>query len=94
MHALEATGGVRKVGRLDPPHDLSGIEDDALVGSEHEIPIHLVGFAALGGASAAEKATMLSEGISEAMNCTAFGLIVAIPLMVNNSMMDDSSLWG
>lgn len=39
-------------------------------------------FAALGGASAAEKATMLSEGISEAMNCTAFGLIVAIPSLV------------
>jgi biopolymer transport protein ExbB/TolQ len=39
-------------------------------------------FAALGGASAAEKATMLSEGISEAMNCTAFGLIVAIPSLI------------
>jgi len=39
-------------------------------------------FGALGGASAAEKAQMLSEGISEAMNCTAFGLIVAIPSLV------------
>lgn len=39
-------------------------------------------FGALGGASAAEKATMLSEGISEAMNCTAFGLIVAIPSLI------------
>lgn len=39
-------------------------------------------FGALGGASAAEKATMLSEGISEAMNCTAFGLIVAIPTLI------------
>jgi len=27
--------------------------------------------------------------------CNAIcGLLVAIPLMVNNSMMDDSSLWG
>jgi len=39
-------------------------------------------FGALGGASAAEKATMLSEGISEAMNCTAFGLLTAIPSLI------------
>jgi len=39
-------------------------------------------FAALGGASAAEKAKMLADGISEAMNCTAFGLIVAIPTLI------------
>jgi len=44
-------------------------------------------FAALGGASAAEKATMLSEGISEAMNCTAFGLIVAIPSLIVFGML-------
>ena len=35
-------------------------------------------FAAVASASAAEKATELARGISEAMNCTAFGLIVAI----------------
>jgi biopolymer transport protein ExbB len=39
-------------------------------------------FGALGGASAAEKATMLSEGIAEAMNCTAFGLLTAIPSLI------------
>jgi biopolymer transport protein ExbB len=33
-------------------------------------------------AAAAEKANLLSASISEAMNCTAFGLIVAIPLLV------------
>ncbi len=39
-------------------------------------------FAAVATASPADRATMLSKGISEAMNCTAFGLVVAIPALV------------
>ena len=39
-------------------------------------------FAAVSSADAATKATLLSKGISEAMNCTAFGLIVAIPSLL------------
>ena len=39
-------------------------------------------FAAVASANPADRATMLSQGISEAMNCTAFGLIVAIPALV------------
>jgi biopolymer transport protein ExbB len=39
-------------------------------------------FAALGSADPAEKADLLSAGISEAMNCTAFGLMVAIPSLL------------
>jgi len=39
-------------------------------------------FAAVASANPADRATMLSSGISEAMNCTAFGLIVAIPALV------------
>ena len=39
-------------------------------------------FQAVANAAAAEKANLLSASISEAMNCTAFGLIVAIPLLV------------
>ena len=35
-------------------------------------------FRAVSQAGAAEKAQMLSDGISEALHCTAFGLIVAI----------------
>ena len=35
-------------------------------------------FAAVAGVDPSAKATMLAKGISEAMNCTAFGLIVAI----------------
>ena len=35
-------------------------------------------FSGVGEADAATKATLLSKGISEALNCTAFGLLVAI----------------
>lgn len=41
----------------------------------------ITSFAAAGAVDPAEKATKLAEGISEAMNCTAFGLIVAIPTL-------------
>ena len=39
-------------------------------------------FGAVSSANPADRATLLSRGISEAMNCTAFGLIVAIPALV------------
>jgi len=39
-------------------------------------------FAAVAAANPMDRATLLSKGISEAMNCTAFGLIVAIPALV------------
>ena len=37
---------------------------------------------AVANADASEKATKLAEGISEAMNCTAFGLITAVPALL------------
>jgi biopolymer transport protein ExbB len=39
-------------------------------------------FGSLAGVSAAEKTTILSAGISEAMHCTAFGLFVAITSVI------------
>ena len=39
-------------------------------------------FASVANAKAAEKSTELAKGISEAMNCTAFGLVVAIPALL------------
>jgi biopolymer transport protein ExbB/TolQ len=39
-------------------------------------------FAAVAQANPMEKAALVSAGISEAMNCTAYGLIVAIPALV------------
>jgi biopolymer transport protein ExbB/TolQ len=60
--------------------------------------VGLIGaFAAVANANPADKATMLSSSISEAMNCTAFGLGVAIVALVcwsilqgrTQSMVDD-----
>jgi len=42
----------------------------------------IMAFAAVATASPAEKAALLAASISEAMNCTAFGLISAIPLLL------------
>lgn len=39
-------------------------------------------FAAVAHVDPAQKATILAGGISEAMNCTAFGLITAIPALL------------
>ena len=38
-------------------------------------------FAAVATVNPAEKANLLSASISEAMNCTAFGLVTAVPLL-------------
>lgn len=39
-------------------------------------------FGSIAAADPAEKANMLSKGISEALNCTAAGLVVAIPALI------------
>jgi biopolymer transport protein ExbB/TolQ len=44
-------------------------------------------FSAVAGASPAEKANLLSGSISVAMNTTAFGLMVAIPLLLAHAFM-------
>ena len=44
-------------------------------------------FAAVSNANPMEKATLLSSGISEAMNTTAYGLIVAIPTLLVYSIL-------
>ncbi len=44
-------------------------------------------FAAVAQVSAGDKSTMLTIGISEAMNCTAYGLVTAIPPLVVYSFL-------
>lgn len=46
-------------------------------------------FSSLAATEAAKKAAMLAAGISQAMNTTAFGLIVAIPCMVAFSVLSN-----
>lgn len=53
-----------------------------LVGLLGTITGMIKSFAAVSFASPAEKAALLSAGISEAMNATAYGLITAIPALV------------
>ena len=48
-------------------------------------------FAAVASANPADRATMLSKGISEAMNCTAFGLVVAIPALVLYAVLQNKT---
>ncbi|HJL23692.1 MAG TPA: MotA/TolQ/ExbB proton channel family protein [Polyangiaceae bacterium LLY-WYZ-15_(1-7)] len=45
-------------------------------------------FATVAGATGAEKATMLAKGISEAMNCTAFGLLSAIVALMGMAVLN------
>jgi biopolymer transport protein ExbB/TolQ len=50
--------------------------------------IGLIGaFGAVANANPADKATILASSISEAMNCTAFGLLTAIPALVAYSVL-------
>ena len=45
-------------------------------------------FEAVANVNPADKATILSNGISEAMNCTAFGLVTAIPALIAFSILN------
>ncbi len=46
-------------------------------------------FGSLSSVDAASKASLLANGISEAMNTTAFGLIVAVPCMIMYTMLNN-----
>ncbi len=45
-------------------------------------------FAGVAGVDPSMKATLLANGISEAMNCTAFGLLTAIPALLAFSILN------
>src|SRR5688500_5919953 len=48
----------------------------------------IIAFGAVANADAASKATMLAKGISEAMNCTAFGLFAAILALMGFALLN------
>jgi biopolymer transport protein ExbB len=48
-------------------------------------------FAAVASANPMDRATLLSKGIAEAMNCTAFGLIVAVPALVAYAVFQNTT---
>jgi len=49
-------------------------------------------FAAVATVNPAEKANLLSASISEAMNCTAFGLITAVPILVLHAFLQSKTM--
>jgi biopolymer transport protein ExbB/TolQ len=51
----------------------------------------IAAFTAVANADPAEKATLLSQSISIAMNTTAFGLMVAIPLLLVHSILQSKT---
>lgn len=48
----------------------------------------IAAFGAVANADASSKATMLAKGISEAMNCTAFGLLAAIIALMGFALLN------
>ncbi len=51
----------------------------------------IAAFTAVANADPAEKATLLSQSISLAMNTTAFGLMVAIPMLLVHAMLQSKT---
>lgn len=52
----------------------------------------IAAFTAVANADPTEKATLLSQSISVAMNTTAFGLIAAIPLLLLHAMLQTKTM--
>ena len=48
-------------------------------------------FAAVATVNPAEKANLLSASISEAMNCTAFGLVTAVPILIVHAFLQSKT---
>jgi biopolymer transport protein ExbB len=48
-------------------------------------------FSSVGAASAVEKAAILSQGVSEAMYATAYGLVMALPALIMFSVLQNRS---
>ena len=60
-----------------------------LVGLLGTIGGMVIAFAGVADANPADRATLLSLGISHALNCTAFGLLVAIPALVSYAVFQN-----
>src|SRR4029077_2303489 len=59
-----------------------------LVGLLGTIIAFTTSFAGVAGVDPSMKATLLAKGISEAMNCTAFGLITAVPALLQFALLN------
>lgn len=77
----ELSKGIHKIDRRTAFLSMYG-NVATLVGLLGTIVGMIHSFAAVAAANPMDRATLLSRGIAEAMNCTAFGLIVAVPALV------------
>jgi biopolymer transport protein ExbB/TolQ len=84
---LEVTPGITK--RIPPLWSLANIA--TLVGLVGTITGLIGTFKSLGAASPEMKQLMLSKGISEAMNNTAFGLTIAVVCIVAHLMLSSKA---
>lgn len=80
--AMDAVA-LREIPKLEKRTSLLALTSNlaTLIGLLGTIAGLIGAFKAVGGVSPDQKAAMLSSSISLAMNCTAFGLFVAIPLL-------------
>lgn len=80
-----------QIGRLDQRTGFLAVVGNiaTLIGLLGTISGMITSFSAVSGATASERAAMLSVGISEAMNCTAFGLLVAIPALLGYALFQN-----
>ena len=86
-------GGLSEgVSRVSNP--LPGVDSFSIVGMMRALGAKIDtsnpqewGFEGVANVNPADKATILANGISEAMNCTMFGLLVAIPMLVLFSVL-------
>ncbi len=77
----ELSKGINKIDRRTSFLSMYG-NVATLVGLLGTIVGMIHSFSAVAQANPMDRATLLSRGIAEAMNCTAFGLIVAVPALV------------
>ena len=81
--AMDAVA-LREIPRLEKRIPLLAMLSNAatLIGLLGTVVGMIGAFGAVANVAPSEKATLLAKAISEAMNCTAFGLVVAIPLLM------------
>ena len=85
--SLEVTPRIQK-----RTHYLAAIANIAtLLGLLGTVAGLIVAFHAISGAEPGEKATLLAKGIANAMNCTCFGLILAIPCLFFHSVLQSKT---
>ncbi len=94
IHAAMQEGVMESIPRLSKRTNYLSIlaNVSTLLGLLGTIIGLIAAFTAVANADPADKATLLSQSISVAMNTTAFGLIAAIPLLLIHSLLQNKTL--